>query len=76
MGLQDTLNAMKKESIASRPPEVVQVLLEEVEKLVKSGITDNAAKPGESLPDFSLPDERTPYRTYLGLPQPAFPVEA
>lgn len=58
MGLQDKLNAMQKDSTASRPPEVVQVLLEEVEKLVNSGIADNAIKPEESLPDFSLPDEK------------------
>lgn len=58
MRLQDKLNAMKKESITSRPPEVVEVLVGEVEKLVKSGIADKAIKPGETLPEFTLPDDK------------------
>ena len=58
MGLQEKLKAMKKESSAGRPPEVVAVLLGEVEKLVKSGIADKAVKSGEKLPEFTLPDEQ------------------
>jgi hypothetical protein len=58
MGLQEKLNAMKKDSMASRPPEVVAALQEEVEKLVKSGKADKAIKPGEALPEFSLPDDK------------------
>lgn len=58
MGLQETLNAMKKQSTAGRPPEVVAVLQGEIEKLVKSGIADKAIKKGEKLPEFILPDER------------------
>jgi hypothetical protein len=58
MKLQEKLNAMKKESIATRPPEVVEVLLGEVEKLVQSGIADKAIKSGETLPEFTLPDEK------------------
>ena len=58
MKLQEKLNAMKKESTAGRPPEVVSVLLGEVEKIVQSGIADNAIKVGETLPEFTLPDEK------------------
>ncbi len=58
MGLQEKLNTIKKDSIASRPPEVVAVLQEEVEKLVKSGVAGKAIKPEEILPDFSLPNEK------------------
>lgn len=58
MKLQEKLNAMKKESIAGRPPEVVAILLGEVEKLVESGIAGNALKVGEALPEFTLPDEK------------------
>lgn len=58
MGLQDKLSAMKKDSIASRPPEVVAVLQEEVDKLVESGIANKVIKPGEALPEFSLPDDK------------------
>jgi hypothetical protein len=58
MKLQETLDAMKKESMAGRPPEIVATLLQEVENLIQSGIADRAIKPGESLPDFMLPDEK------------------
>lgn len=58
MTLQKKLNAMKKESIANRPPEVVAILLQEVENLVQAGIADNAIKAGEALPEFMLPDEK------------------
>ncbi|MBM9512255.1 redoxin domain-containing protein [Desulfogranum marinum] len=58
MTLQEKLSAMKKESMATRPPEVVATLLQEVENLIQAGIADNALKVGETLPDFSLPDEK------------------
>jgi len=58
MGLQERLDAMKKKSIATKPPEQVAVLLESTEELVQSGIADNAIKVGEVLPEFVLPDEQ------------------
>ena len=58
MKLQEKLTAMKKESIASRPPEIVEVLVGEVEKLVDSGIASNAIGIGKVLPEFTLPDEK------------------
>jgi len=58
MKLQEKLIAMKKESIAGMPPEVVEVLVGEIKKLVQSGIEDNAIKTGEVLPEFTLPDEK------------------
>ena len=58
MKLQEKLTTMKKESIAGRPPEIVEVLVGEVEKLVQSGIADNAIKTGETLPEFTLADEQ------------------
>jgi len=57
MKLQEKLVAMKKESMAGRPPEVVATMLREVENLVQSGITDRAIKVGDALPEFALPDE-------------------
>jgi hypothetical protein len=57
MKLQEKLNAMKKESMAGRPPEIVATMLQEVDSLVQSGITDRAIKVGETLPEFALPDE-------------------
>jgi hypothetical protein len=58
MKLQEKLNTMKKESAAGRPPEVVAVMVGEVEKLVQSGIADKAISVGETLPQFALPDEK------------------
>lgn len=58
MKLQEKLTAMKKESIAGRPPEIVEILVGEVDNLVKSGIADKALKVGEVLPEFTLPDEQ------------------
>jgi len=58
MKLQEKLIAMKKESSAGMPPEVVEVLVGEIKKLVQSGIADNAIKTGEVLPEFTLPDEK------------------
>lgn len=58
MKLQEKLDAMKKESIATKPPEQVKVLLTSTKQLVQSGIADRAIKVGDSWPDFSLPDEK------------------
>lgn len=58
MKLQEKLNAIKKESIAKRPPEIVAILLQATEELVQSGIADKAIKVGETLPEFTLPDEK------------------
>ncbi len=49
---------MKNESMAGRPPEVAEIMVGAVEKLVQSGIADKAIKVGETLPDFTLPDEQ------------------
>ncbi len=56
MKLKEKLYAMKQESIATRPPELIGALLEQTEGLVKSGIADKAIKVGDLLPEFMLPD--------------------
>lgn len=58
MSLKEKLSKMKQESIASKPPEQVAVLLGATEELVKSGITEKAIKTGEKWINFSLPDEK------------------
>ena len=58
MKLQEKLIAMKKESIATKPPELIIPLLQGTEELVKSGIADKAIKIGKTLPEFTLPDEK------------------
>ena len=56
MKLQEKLSAMKRESMATKPPEVVATMLEESQKLVQSGIADQVIKVGETLPEFTLSD--------------------
>lgn len=56
MKLKETLAAMKQESIATKPPELVGPLLEGTEALVKTGISGKAMKVGDTLPGFILPD--------------------
>lgn len=58
MSLQQKLNTMKQESMATKSPEQVKVMLDVTEKLVNSGIADRAIKVGETWPDFSLPDDK------------------
>jgi len=58
MKLQETLDALKKEKIASMPPETVATLVKGTEALINSGIADKAIKVGETLPEFTLPDEK------------------
>ncbi len=58
MKLQDTLDAMKKKSIAGMRSEIIAPYLKETEKMVQSGIADEAIKVGETLPEFELPDEK------------------
>jgi hypothetical protein len=57
MKLQEKLDAVKKKSMAGRPPEMVATMVQEVENLVQSGIADRAIHAGETLPAFMLPDE-------------------
>jgi hypothetical protein len=56
MKLQEKLNSMKQESLATKPPELVTIMLKSTEELVQSGIVNKAIKVGETLPDFALPD--------------------
>lgn len=58
MKLQEKLDAMKKELIGSKPPEIVDIMSQEVENLVNSGIADKATQAGDAMPAFTLPDER------------------
>lgn len=58
MKLQEKLDAMKQESIATKPPELIGPLLEETAKLVQSGIAEKVITVGSPLPEFILPDEK------------------
>jgi hypothetical protein len=58
MKLQAKLDALKKEGMSNRPPEIVATLLQETENLVQSGIAEKAIGIGETMPEFTLPDEK------------------
>ena len=57
MGLQDKLDEHKKSFLEKAPPEAVEVMQRATEDLKNSGILDKVLKPGQSAPEFSLPDE-------------------
>ena len=56
MKLQGKLTTIKKENAAKRSPEIIAALLQEIEDLVQSGITEKVIKTGEALPEFTLSD--------------------
>lgn len=56
MKLQDRLSAMKQDSIATKPAEIIGPLLEETKKLIESGVADKAINVGETLPELALTD--------------------
>lgn len=58
MSLQEKLYAMKQESIAKIPPELVKVMAGATKDLMNSGIADKTIKVGETWPEFVLPDEK------------------
>jgi hypothetical protein len=58
MKLQEKLDAMKKESSATLPPEILATMAQATEDLIQSGIANKAIKIGETLPEFTLPDEK------------------
>lgn len=67
MSLQEQLSELKAKNIASHPKEKVDVLLDETEKLSKSGIVEKAPKAGEKLGDFTLPNQTGEKRSLASL---------
>lgn len=56
MKLQEKLNAIKQESLATLPPELIAIMLNSTKDLVQSGIVHKAINVGKTLPEFTLPD--------------------
>ncbi len=56
VNLQQQLDEIKKQFIATVPPEAVTVVFETTEELVRSGIAGAALKKGAKAPDFALPN--------------------
>ena len=55
--LQQQLDALQRDAVAQRPPEVVAALKQAVDELVRSGIAERSLKPGDTAPDFELTNE-------------------
>ncbi len=58
MSLQDNLNAIKEKSKSRLPQETREKMQKATAELADSGIIEKILKPGQALPQFSLPDER------------------
>lgn len=56
MSLQQKLDEIKRQAITRIPSEALEVMNRATEDLRNSGILDNVLKPGDTVPDFSLPD--------------------
>ena len=57
MSLQDSLNAIKENSKSRLPLETRESMQKATAAMATSGIMEKVLKPGEELPQFSLPDE-------------------
>lgn len=67
MSLQEQLSELKAKSIANHPKEKIDAMLDETQKLSKSGIVENAPKAGEKLRDFTLPNQLGEKRSLASL---------
>lgn len=54
MGLQEKLDALKKNFESSAPAEVLEIMHRATDDLKKSGIVNRAKGKGDHAPDFSL----------------------
>jgi len=54
MNLSKQLNALKEANLSRLPKDLSDVLLKDVERQVKNGITKNALKVGDQIPAFEL----------------------
>lgn len=56
--LQEQIAALQQQMAAVAPADVLARIEADIAALVQSGIAANARQPGESAPDFTLPDAR------------------
>jgi hypothetical protein len=57
MSLQERLDQRKAEFKASAPKEALEIMNNATESLKNSGVVANALKEGDTLPEFTLPDQ-------------------
>lgn len=66
--LQQQLDALQRDAVARRSPEVVAALKQAVDDLVRSGIAERSLKTGDTAPDFELANEvGNPFRLSAAL---------
>lgn len=58
MSLKEKLEAHKKKSQETAPPEALQVMQRATDDLRQSGILTRVLKVGDRVPEFTLPDEQ------------------
>ncbi len=56
MGLQQTLDQMKKDFVARAEPKILEVMKNTTENLLQSGLLDRTLKAGATAPVFTLND--------------------
>jgi hypothetical protein len=56
MSLTEDLTKRREESRAMIPPDALAVMDKATDELLRSGIVEQSLKPGESAPDFVLPN--------------------
>jgi peroxiredoxin len=56
---QDKLAQIKKRVEGNLPPRFLEIMHRSTRDLVTSGIESQIVQPGEQVPDFTLPDERS-----------------
>lgn len=58
MSLREELDKFVKEAAKNIPPEALQVMTADTERLRQSGIVDTSLKAGDTMPSFTLPNAR------------------
>ena len=58
MGLQQTLDQMKQDFVASADPAAVAVMSKATNDLLDSDILKKTLQPGDKIPEFTLEDEK------------------
>ncbi len=56
MKLQEKLDEQKKQSLAKIPSQALEIMGRATQDLNSPGVLDRILKPGDTVPDFSLPD--------------------
>jgi peroxiredoxin len=56
MNLKEEINKLKEQNLKKMPKEVVELFLADVKKQLDNGVTDNALKIGDHIPEFEIPN--------------------